>query len=497
MRAPWLGITAAVAAAITLTACGGGGGGSAPAPSDTTATVGVLITDAPVGKWDEAIATITSVTLIGDDVQVPLFSGSQTLDLLKLADFSELFAVSDDVPAGGYSKIRLQLSDLVLNDISPDTGNVIDSERPQLVGNGKIDLNPRNSFVLAGGDVVFIELDFDMEKSLKITKTGNGKLIIRPVVFVDIRTERPQGRLSRVHGEITGIDPLTGDFRLCQTVFISHWDDNRTNDSIGTDGRRCVTASTDDDTGIFGEDGLPQAFEDLAVGEKATVIGRLRPLADDEDDDSSDDDSDGDRHDGDRHYFALDAYVVEEGPPGTFRRVLGTVASAVDPATSRFGLDVAAGQGIATETNLPVQLFDASRIFNRDGEKLGRDDIVIDRVALADGVLLIGDDDVLRSPLVILGDLAPGDAAAIEGTVVDVNTAEGTLLVSDGTMDRCVNAAGAEVFIVDDSDGFSSSRGDLDDLSPGQSVSIFGTETLDGCLVADTILAEASVVNPL
>ena len=235
MRTPWLGITAAVAAALTLTACGGGGGGSAaaPAPSDTTATVGVLITDAPVGQWDEAIATITSVTLIGDDGQVELFSGSQTLDLLKLADFSELFAVSDDVPAGRYSKIRLQLSDLVLNDINPDTGNVIDSERPQLVGNGKIDLNPRNSFVLAGGDVVFIELDFDMEKSLKITETGNGKLIIRPVVFVDIRTERPQGRLSRVHGEITEIDPLTGDFRLCQTVYVSQWDDDGTDDSIG------------------------------------------------------------------------------------------------------------------------------------------------------------------------------------------------------------------------------------------------------------------------
>jgi hypothetical protein len=505
MRTSWFKTAAAVAAAFTLTACGGGGGSaSAPGPSDATATVGVLITDAPVGKWDEAIATITSVTLIGDDGQVQLFSGSQTLDLLKLADFSELFAVSDDVPPGRYSKIRLQLSDLVLNDINPDTGEVIDSEQPQLVGNGKIDLNPRNSFVLRGGDVIFIELDFDMEKSLKITETGNGKLIIRPVVFVDIRTERPQGRLSRVHGEITEIDPLTGDFRLCQTVYVSTRDDDEPNDAFGAEGRRCVTVSSDDDTGIFGEDGLPQAFEDLAVGEEATVIGRLRPLDDEEkDDDSSDDNSNDDSSnddsssDDDNHYFALDAYVVEEGPLGTFRRVLGTVASGVDPSTSRFDLDVAAGQGIATESALPVQLFEESRIFNRDGEELGRDDIVIDRIALADGVLLIGDDDVLRSPLVVLGDLAPSDAAAIEGTVVDVNTAAGTLLVNDGTMDRCVNAAGAEIFIVDDSDGFSSSRGDLDDLRAGQPVSVFGTENLDGCLIADTILAEAPAVNPL
>lgn len=516
MRTPWSVIAAALAAALTLSACGGGGGGSAAAPasSDATATVGVLITDAPVGKWDEAIATITSVTLIGDEGQVQLFSGSQTLDLLKLADFSELFAVSDDVPPGRYNKIRLQLSDLVLNDINPATGNVIESEQPQLVGNGKIDLNPRNSFVLRGGDVIFIELDFDMEKSLKITETGNGKLIIRPVVFVDIRTERPQGRLSRVHGEITEIDPLTGDFRLCQTVYVSNRDDDRHNDDTGAEGRRCVTVSSDDDTGIFGEDGLPQAFEDLVVGEEATVIGRLRPLADDEQDDDSgddnssdgdsnddgsndDDSSDDDRYGGDSHYFALDAYVVEEGPLGSFRRVLGTVASTVDPATSRFGLDVAPGQGITTEMALPVQLFDESRIFNRDGEELGRDAIVTDRVALVDGVLRIGDDDVLRSPLLVLGDLAPSDAAAIEGTVVDVNTAEGRLLVNDGTLDRCVSAAGAEIFIVDDSDGFSSTSGDLDDLDTGQLVSVFGTEDLDGCLVADTILAEAPATVPL
>jgi hypothetical protein len=104
---------------------------------------------------------------------------------------------------------------------------------------------------------------------------------------------------------------------------------------------------------------------------------------------------------------------------------------------------------------------------------------------------------VLRSPLVVLGALAPSDSAAIEGTIVDVNTAEGTLRVNDGTMDRCVNAAGADIFIVDDSDGFASSRGDLDDLSSGQPVSVFGTEDLDGCLVADTILAEAPSAVPL
>lgn len=473
-------------AALALAGCGGGGGSASAPAGDAPATVGVLITDAPVGRWDEAIATITEVRLIGDDGQVVLFSGSETLDLLKLADFSELFAVSDSVPPGRYSKIRLQLSDLVLNDLDPDTGALVESERPQLVGNGKIDLNPRGSFLLGPGDVVFVELDFDMEKSLKITETGNGKLIIRPVVFVDIRTERPLDRLTRVHGEIVALDDATGDVRLCQTEFASRWDDEDDDDDDDDIGdRRCLTVSTDADTGIFDPDGLPQSFAGLAVGEEATVIGRLRRLTDDEeDDDDGDDDGDDD------HYFALDAYVIEEGPLGTFRRVRGTVASAVDLSTLRFGLDVAPGQGIATEAPLPVQLFAESRIFNRAGFELDLADVTVDRTALADGVLVIGADDVLRSPLVVLGDLAPGDDAAIEGTVVSVDTAEGTLVVNDGVMDRCVNAAGAEVFLVDDSDGFSSTRGDLDDLDAGQAVSVFGSETVDGCLLADTILAE-------
>jgi hypothetical protein len=74
--------------------------------------------------------------------------------------------------------------------------------------------------------------------------------------------------------------------------------------------------------------------------------------------------------------------------------------------------------------------------------------------------------------------------------VVSVNLVERSLLVNDGTLDRCVRAGGAAIFLVDDSDGFSSSRGVLGDLVPAQRVSIFGQEAIDGCLVADTILAE-------
>ncbi len=477
----------ALLGALLLGGCGGGGGGDAVdgGTKASTATVGVLVTDAPVGRWDEALATITSVKLIGGPGQVTLFEGEETLDLLRLGDFSELFAVSDAVPAGSYSKIRLQLADLVLND-RDESGAIVTSVKPQLVGNGKIDLNPRGSFRLAPGDVIVIELDFDMEKSLKITETGNGKLIVRPVVFVDIRTESlPDARLTRIHGEIVDIDAAAQAFRLCQTKFASEWDDD--DDDDGDDDRhddsdrRCVTVDADVNTGIFADNGEPQDFGGLAVGEQVTAIGRLRPLDDDDGDDDTDEDN---------HHFALDAYVIEEGPLGTFRRVRGLVASDFDMGTSRFGLDVAPGQGLETEGPLPVQLYEHSRVFNRAGDELGFGAILTGRAALADGVLVVGADDVLRSPLVILGETEAPEDATLEGEIVSVDEGAKSLLVNDGTLDRCVDAATADIFLVDDDDGFSSSRGELDDLEPGQAVAIFGAEGIDGCLDATTILAE-------
>lgn len=480
--------------ALTLAACGGGGGSASVSASSTpaagNATVSVLITDAPSSQWDQAIATITSVALIGNSGQVTLFSGSRTVDLLKLRDFSELFAVSDQVPAGSYSKIRLHLSDLVLNDLD-SSGNVSSSVHPQLVGNGKIDLNPRGPFTLKGGDVIFVELDFDMDKAFKLTTTGNGKLILRPVIFVNIRTAALDGRLTRIHGEITDIDDEDGALRLCQSRFASgasdddddHEDDGD-HDHGDFDAGHCVTVRTDNDgiTGIFDTDGLPQAFSGLAVGEEATVVGRLRPL----------DPAPTRYHDDDfgyDHALAFDAVIIEEGPLGTYRRIAGTASSAVDGSLA-FGLDVAPGQGFGTGTSLAVQLFDSSRIFNRRGQELSRQDIQPGQAALVDGVRKIGATDLLRSPLVMLdAGPAPG-AAQLEGTVVDVDTVEHSLRVNDGTADRCVDAAQAAIFEVDSDDGFSSTRIDLGGLVPGQSVSVFGVEQLDGCLAADTIIAD-------
>jgi len=468
----------------TLAACGGGGsGGGAAVPQ--TATVGIALTDDPSPDFDQALATITSIDLLGEDGQVNVFSGVETVDLLKLADYSELFAVRDDVPAGTYNKIRLRLSDLELIRLD-ENGDVEETVLPKLVANGKIDLNPQGPFYVAPGATLVITIDFDVGKSLKITETGNGKLIVRPVVFVDIATNLPSPGLTRIHGVVSDLDD-DGSFRLCQTRLAGSGAHDFASARFDDD-RHCVRVRSGSATGIFGDDGLPREFSGLEDGDEVTAIGRLQPVprSDDDDDDEGDDDW---RHE----RFVLNAYVIEQGPLGTFDRLRGVVAEAVDPATDRFGLDPEPGQGVVSDGPLAAQLFPKSRIFAPNGVELGRLDVDVGTVALVDSVLAVSSSgpDVLRTALVILDVDGASEEQVLTGPLVSVNVATGQLIVADVAGDRCVDARSADVFLVDDDgDSLESERGTLGDLEAGQDVNVFGREGPGGCLVAETILAD-------
>ncbi|MBL8200554.1 MAG: DUF4382 domain-containing protein [Chromatiales bacterium] len=468
-------LTLALAA---LAACGGGGGGSSGGAAPTTATVGIALTDAPTAGYDRALATITSIDLLGDNGKVNVFSGSETVDLLKLADYSELFAVQDNVPSGTYNKIRLQLSNLELVQLN-GAGDADDvSTFPKLAGNGKIDLNPQGSFYVAPGATLVITIDFDVGKSLKITTTGNGKVIVRPVVFVDITSGLPSPGLTRIHGVVADIRD-DGSFRLCQTRLASSRDDYRAVSRFAGDDGHCVRVRSDSSTGIFGDDGLPQEFFDLEEGEEVTAIGRLQPVP---------------RNDDRRYeYFVLTAYVIEEGLPGTFERLRGIVDAPVDPGTDRFRLDVAPGQGIVSDGPLLAQLYPKSRIFSPKGVELGRIDIDAGASALVDSVLAIasGGPAILRTSLVILDVDGAAEEQVLTGQLVSVNKTTGQLIVAGPLGDRCVDARAADVFLIDSAGGsLNSQRGTLADLAPGQDVNVFGRAGTGGCLVAETILAD-------
>ena len=118
-----LSMLAGLAVSIFIVSCGSGGGDGGGANSSGLnalggasgpATVSILLTDASSDDYDEAIATITSIVLIGEHGHQEIFSGSVAVDLLKLRDFVELLAVHDQVEPDVINKIRLRLASLVL-----------------------------------------------------------------------------------------------------------------------------------------------------------------------------------------------------------------------------------------------------------------------------------------------------------------------------------------------------------------------------------------------
>jgi hypothetical protein len=93
-------------------------------------------------------------------------------------------------------------------------------DRPKLPGNGKLDLNPRGSFQVVGGETLVIELDLDMTKSLHLVSAGNsGKWQFRPVVFVTIAPD--DTKLVRVFGEVRTLEGMR--FELCPVASPRPW----------------------------------------------------------------------------------------------------------------------------------------------------------------------------------------------------------------------------------------------------------------------------------
>ena len=470
-----LSILGLVATVWLLAACGGSSspGDTVASPSSTTGTVGILFTDGPTDEFDRIMITVNEVSLLPADedaAPVEIFSGEETFDLLELRDFTDFFAVAEDVPAGDYRKVRMRISNIDLVALD-DRGEVDRTVQPRITGNGKLDLNPRSGgpITLEGGETLLIRLDLDAEKSFLVVRAGaSGQYIFRPVVFVDIEGER-RDRLVRLFGTIGEIDDSR--FELCDLQRIQ---------GEGAAWSGCVIIRTDDDTGLFGADGLPIAFSTLQTGETATAIGffvgeRVNDLR------------------------VLDALVVQYGPRldsgSSASRYSGFTTTSID-ATGRFNLRLdPPGQGLA-EGTLDIALQGGAALITREGERLQPTEIGVGAEVITEGILI---DDELRASLLVVN--MDGDTEQVlEGVLqtVDVGARELTIAV-DLAGDRCVRVAeeaDLKRIVLDEEGGTVAETITLEDLVEDDPIEAFGLPAFDGCFGATSIIVdEASVEN--
>ncbi|MCJ7452153.1 MAG: DUF4382 domain-containing protein [Steroidobacteraceae bacterium] len=473
-----------VTALAALVACGGGGGGSsdnsgAKAASPTTGQVAILFTDAPSDQFCQILATVERVDLLGSSGSpTNVFMGPETIDILSLRNYTDLFAIDAFVPIGTYEKVRLTLSDLALVECDAQ-GNPEPAagwEHPRLPGNGKLDLNPRGSFEVIGGETLVIELDMDMEKSLHVHQTGNGKWQFRPVIFVTIS---PDGsKLVRVFGQARIVGSM--DFELCPIEPASSVDNGSS-----TPGTECLGVFTDAATGIFDESGTRVGMDAVASGDLLTAIGFL----------SLYDNADGDTR---MDNLRLDAAVIELGDLGTFARITGEVVSApgnndlfvfdptpLDDATNAIDVLLQSGTRIfalgsnAELTSAALQPGTTGQVdgvFTTPpaGEPLKSSLIVLDQDTTPAVALL---DAVIQAPI-------PTDDDAVAET-------RRFLVDTDTLNDKCVKVdAGTRYLLITETASTSETTEiTFADLAAGDLVDVFGADdAVDSeCVLADTV----------
>jgi hypothetical protein len=152
-----------------------------------TGAVEVRVTDAPTDN-------ITSINVTIDQIQIhragagnesgwetiPIVvngnvTGNVTFDLLEIAGIEEVIAFDDQVEAGNYTQLRMHIVSVNVTIDGNTTDATVPSEWLKVV----------RPFEVVSDDTTTLIIDFDADKSIVVTGTGEIKL--KPVVRLLVR----------------------------------------------------------------------------------------------------------------------------------------------------------------------------------------------------------------------------------------------------------------------------------------------------------------------
>jgi len=450
--------------ALIMLGCGGGGSSSAPG----TGSVSILLTDGPSEDFDEINLTITEIRLLGNEQQVVIFQGQETINLLDLKNHADLFALKDEVPEGSYEKIRLILSDVALINKN-DVGDIIEEHHPQLPANGKIDLNPRGSFYISADETTNIQIDIDADKAIHIKETGNGKYKFRPVVFVDVVDSIQPGKLIRNTGVVYLVEE--NSFVMCKSVIIS------STETISDD---CIRVNVDQ-AALFNSEGDVVTLGELAINDPVIVYGKLSENIDNDEITIAEDTPEGEKDV--EIALTLDAIMVAIGSPDSFMKIGGIVSADYDATSGSFDMTVDPNQGFTTGSVLSVLLNEVTPVITKAGDLSDPSILVAGTVVQSKGVLMVGNNDALKSVLVI-ADLV-NSSTKIEGSITFVSEDFSSINVETETGEVCVDISSeTKLQQIADSDSVEVLANQLE---LNAAVEVYGVMS-EACMAAESIL---------
>jgi len=317
---------------------------------------------------------------------------------------------------------------------------------------------------------VIVQIDLDANRSFQANATGNGMILFRPVVFVDVMdagTGSEDARVSFLSGIINRLAAPEGDsaFDLCEVQTLTgEGEGDRTLDE-------CQRVELGDTAALFDTAARPVDF--AAVDDQApAVVGGRFVEADDG--------------------LAFEALLVDLGVRDGFTRISGSLAA--DAADGAFTLTVETDDDGTRE--VAVTLADGALLFDREGTLLDAAALVAGAEVRAKG--LAGPEDA--DPFTELTATAVGirspeevddDEAEVEGTVIAFDGEQVDVMLDDGaTACALVDEETTLTLFSEDADGSESAPGTVDDIQVDVEIDLTGESTEGDCVLARSVVIE-------